>query len=118
MQFGVNEHEYIFFKDQKIARARRASAICSLKNLQVLITPNCKGNHVIICYNVRERNIAEGQDRRNFKSVRELFLFCPRVTTKHLRYELAFVLNENALVFSQSEARNFFTYIINKVTYL
>ena len=65
-----------------------------------------------------KKNIAEGQDRRNFKSVRELFLFCPSVTTKHLRYELAFVLHENALVFSQSEARNFFTYIINKVTYL
>ena len=52
MQFGVNKHEYIFFKDNKIARARRASAICSLKNLQVLITPNCRRNHVITCYNV------------------------------------------------------------------
>ena len=43
MQFGVNKHGYIFFKDNKIARARRASAICSLKNLQVLITPNFRG---------------------------------------------------------------------------
>ena len=89
MQFGINKHEYIFFKDKKIARARRASAIYSLKNLQVLITPNCRGNHVITCYNVYEKNIAEGQDRRNFKSVRALFVFCPRVTTLHLRYDLA-----------------------------
>ena len=106
------------FKDNKITRARRASAICSLKKLKVLITPNCRGNYVITCYNVHEKNIAEGQDRRNFKSVRELFVFCPCVTTMHLRYEFAFALHENALVFSQSEARNFFMYIINKVIYL
>ena len=99
MQFGVNKH------DNKIARARRASAICSLKNLQVLITPNCRRNHVITCYNAHEKNIAEGQDRRNFESVRELFVFCLRVTTMHLRYDSAYVLHENALVFSQSEAR-------------
>ena len=36
----------------------------------------------------------------------------------HLRYDFAFVLHENALVFSQSEAHNFFMYIINKVIYL
>ena len=108
MQFGVNKHEYIFFKDNKITRARGASAICSLKNLQVLVTPNCRGNHVIICYNVHEKNIAEGQDRRNFKSVRELFVFCACVTTMHLRYDFAFALHENSLVFSQSKARNFF----------
>ena len=95
----------IFFKDNKIARARRASAICSLKNLQVLITPKCRRNHVITCYNAHEKNIAEGQDRRNFESVRELFVFCLRVTTMHLRYDFAYVLHENALVFSQSEAR-------------
>ena len=57
MQFGVNKHEYIIFKDNKIARARRESALCSLKNLQVLIRPNCKGNHVIICYNVHEKTL-------------------------------------------------------------
>ena len=118
MQFGVNKHEYILFKDNKIARARRASAICSLNNLQVLITPNYRGNHVITCYNVHRKNIAEGQDIRNFKSVREIFVFCPRFTTMHLRYDLAVVLHENVLVFNQSEARNSFMYIINKVIYL
>ena len=45
-------------------------------------------------------------------------LFCPGVTTLDLRYDFALVLHENALVFSQSEAYNFFVYIINKVLYL
>ena len=40
-----------FSKDNKIARARRESAICSLwkiyKNLE---TPNCKRNHHLTCY--------------------------------------------------------------------
>ena len=118
MQFGVNKHEYIFFKDKKIARARRANAICSLKNLLVLITTNCWGNHVITCYNVPEKNIAGGEDRRIFESVRTQFVFCPGVTTMHLRYDFALLLHENALVFSQSETCNFFMYIINKVIYL
>ena len=30
VQFGINKHEYIFSKTNKIARARRASAICDL----------------------------------------------------------------------------------------
>ena len=98
MQFGVNKQEHIFFKDKKIARARRVSAICSLKNLQVLITTNCWGNHVITCYNVQEKNMAAVEDRRNFESVRAVFVICPRVTTLDLRYDFAFVLHENALV--------------------
>ena len=73
---------------------------------------------LLVMMYMRKKNIAEGQDRRNFKSVRKLFAFCPRVTTMHLRYDFAFALHENALVFSQSEARNFFMYIINKVIYL
>ena len=120
MQFGVNKQEYIFFKDKKIARARRESAICSLKNLQVLITTTCWGNHVITCYNVHEKNIAGGEDKRNFESVLALFVFCLGVTTLDLRYDFAraLVLHKNAFVFSQSEAYNFLMYIINKVIYL
>ena len=57
-----------------------------------------------------KKNIAEGQDRRNFKSVREIFVFCPRVATMHLRYDFAFALHENALFFSQSEARIFYVH--------
>ena len=30
VQFGINKHEQIFQRLQKIARARRASGICSL----------------------------------------------------------------------------------------
>ena len=44
--------------------------------------------------------------------------FCPGVTTLDPRYDFALVLHENALVFSQSEAYNFFVYIMNKVIYL
>ena len=36
----------------------------------------------------------------------------------HLRYNFALVLHKNALVFGQSEARNYFIYIIDKVIYL
>ena len=52
------------------------------------------------------------------KACPNYFVFCPRVTTMHLRYNVAVVLHKNVLVFSQSEARNFFMYIINKVIYL
>ena len=49
------------------------------------------------------------QDRRNFQSVvRSLFVISTRVTTLHSCYNFALVLHENALVFFQSEARNFF----------
>ena len=65
-----------------------------------------------------KKNIAGGEDRRNFESMRALFVFCPGVTTLDLRYDFAVVLHENALVFSQSEGHNFFMYIINKVIYL
>ena len=73
----------------------------------MLITPNCRGNHVITCYYVYGENIAEGQGRRNFESVRALLVICIRATTLHPRYNFALVLHENALVFSQLEERNF-----------
>ena len=42
MQFGINKHEQIFQRLQKIARGRRASAICSLwKICECLFIPNC-----------------------------------------------------------------------------
>ena len=37
-----------------------------------------------------------------------LLVNCARVTTLHLCYNFALVLHENALVFSQSKAWNFF----------
>ena len=45
-----------FFKENKIARTRWASAICSLwKNLQELITPNCREVMFLPVSNVQER---------------------------------------------------------------
>ena len=42
MQFEINKHEQIFQRLQKIARARRASVICSLwKICECLFIPNC-----------------------------------------------------------------------------
>ena len=42
MQFGINKHEQSFQRLQKIAQARRASAICSLwKICECLFIPNC-----------------------------------------------------------------------------
>ena len=51
--------------------------------------------------NVHEENIAESQDQRNFESV-------PTICNLHSCYSFALVLHENAPVFSQSEASNFF----------
>ena len=116
MQFGVNKHEYQ--KTRKLHEPVGQVQFVVWKIYKYLLHQIAGGNHVITCYNAHEKNIAEGQDRRSFKSVRELFVFCPRVTTMHLHYEFAFALHENALVFSQSEARNFFMYLINKVIYL
>ena len=54
------------------------------------------------------RNITESRDRWNFKSLQTLFVICTCDTTFS-----ALLLQENyALVFSQSEACNFFMYII------
>ena len=42
VQFGINKHEQILQSLQKIARARRASAICSLRKIyEYLFIPNC-----------------------------------------------------------------------------
>ena len=77
----------------------------------MLITPNCRGNHVT-CYNVYGKKISEGQERRNFESVRALFVICIRATTLHPLYNFALVLHENALVFSQLEERNLQLFIL------
>ena len=37
MQFGINKHEFIFLKTTKIARARRAGAICGLSPIVVFL---------------------------------------------------------------------------------
>ena len=60
---------------------------------------------MLLVNNVREKNITESQNKQNFESVGMLSVIC-------LCYNFALVLQENARVFSQPEAHNFFTYII------
>ena len=107
---------YIFQRQQNCANPE--GRICSLKNLQVLIKPNCRGNHVITCYNVHEETSQKVKTDKMLKAYAHYLYFGLCVTTLHLRYDFVLVLHENAPVFSQSDARNFFTYIINKVIYL
>ena len=72
----------------------------------VQIARDCKAYYTklqekLLVNNVHEKNIAESQDRRNFESVRA-------ICNLHSCYNFALVLHENAPVFSQSEASNFF----------
>ena len=81
-----------FFEDNKIARARRGSAICcwKLKNFFFYKRSLCQ-----IARETRVTKVNEKQrwkSRRNFENVRALFLICTPVTTLHS------VLYENALV--------------------
>ena len=64
---------------------------------------------LLLVNNFQGKNITESQNRRNFESVRALFVIWTRVTTL---YNFALVLHKNALFFSQSEARNFFMYTV------
>ena len=57
---------------------------------------------------VHGKKNAESPDRRNFEGVRG-----PFVINLHSCYNFARVLHWSAIVFSQSEARKFFLYIIN-----
>ena len=52
------------------------------------------------------KNIAESQDSRNFESAHAICNF-------YSCYNFALVLHENALVYSQSEARNFFMWTLH-----
>ena len=99
------------------------------------MTPNCKRIVLLLTTNVGEKS-SQNQEKRNLKAC-TLFAICISVTTLHSRcynYNLellalqlctpgvtslhsscrnfALVLHKNALVFSRSEARNFFMNII------
>ena len=59
MQFGINKHEQIFQRLQKVARARRASAICSLwKVCECLFIPNCTRKIVWLLVNNTQGTIS------------------------------------------------------------
>ena len=47
-----------------------------------------------------------------------LFVICTRITTLDPRYNFALLFHENAFVVSQSEERNFFMYVIDRVIFL
>ena len=70
---------------------------------------------LLLVNNFQGKNITESQNRRNFESVRVIcnlnscHNFAQLCTTLH---NFALVLHENALFFSQSEARNFFMYTV------
>ena len=74
--------------------------------MTVLILKNCKRNHLISC-SLNEwtwKNITERQ--------MEFWKIAHTICNLHLWYNFALLLQENALVFSQSEACNFLMYII------
>ena len=58
---------------------------------------------LLLVNNLQGKNITESQNRRNFESVRV-------ICNLNSCHNFALVLHENALFFSQSEARNFFMY--------
>ena len=57
----------------------------------------------------------ESQDRRNFESVRALFVICTRVTTLQSCHNFARALHENAIVFSNQKRVIFFMHVINSI---
>ena len=64
----------------------------------------------LLTKNLHEKSITESQDRRNFDSACALFVICIRVT---LSYSTSM---KNAPVLSQSDANNFFIFIIILIT--
>ena len=96
-----------FFTDIKIAQTRRASAIYSLwKICKCLLHQIAREIMLLLVDNLNETTSS--------KSVTEEILkACARaICNFHSCYN--FALLETALVFSQSEARNFFMFIINQ----
>ena len=80
-----------FFKDNKIVRVLMASAVCSLRNIYKCLLHHIAREIMLSLVNMYMKNFTESQDKRNFE-----------------RLYIALVLHENAPVFSQLEARNFF----------
>ena len=67
-----------FFKVNKIARG--VSAICSLSEICKCSLHQIAREIVLLFVNNEHKKTSESQDRRNFKSVRVLFVICTRVT--------------------------------------
>ena len=100
-----------FSKDSETARARMASEICSLwKFTSAYLNQIPREIMFLLTKNLHEKSITESQDRRNFDSACALFVICIRVT---LSYSTSM---KNAPVLSQSDANNFFIFIIILIT--
>ena len=93
-------------KRQQNCTSKWASTICSLWKL--FKCPLHQIAREIILFPVN--SIPEKTAQKVEKD--EILKACAR-SNLHMCYNFALVLHENALVFSQSEARNFFMYIIN-----
>ena len=63
---------------------------------------------LLLVNNVQGKNITESQDKKFWKRARAI---CNLNSCYNL-HNFALVLHENALFFSQSEARNFFMYTV------
>ena len=67
MQFGINAHEYIFFKGEQIARARRASGIRLCRTAAILSRETKKA----LFYHAKPRSGNHGDEA--WRGKRKLF---------------------------------------------
>ena len=81
MQFGTDGD---FFKDKKIARARRAGAICSLwRIISAYLLQIAREITLLLVENLHlQKRITESRDRQNSGSACALFVICTRVAWK------------------------------------
>ena len=93
-----------FFKD-KIARARRENTICSLWKIKKgLLQQIARETWYYLLMTYTEKHHRKSRQTR---------VIC----NLHSCYNFALVLNAKSIVFSQSEARNFFMYIMMTVIF-
>ena len=83
-----------FFKDEEIAWARSAGAICCLWKIYKYLHQIAPVIMFLLVNTLHEKRVTESQNKQNF-AARALIVICTRVTTLHSCYM------KNALVFSQ-----------------
>ena len=94
-----------FFKDNKLHKPVGQVQFVVFEKFTSAYYTKLQENTYYYLLTIYRKNITESQHRQNFESVHMLFVIL------HSSYNFALVLYENALVFSQSEALNFFMYI-------
>ena len=93
-------------KRQQNCTSKWASTICSLRKLFKCLLHQIAREIILFPVNNANEKTAQKVEKD------EILKACAR-SNLHMCYNFALVLHENALVFSQSEVRNFFMYIIN-----